>query len=148
MDWTALQAFLAAQRYGVVSSISASGWPQSALVGIAVTQRLEIVFDTLKSSRKYANLTTNPSCSFVVGWLGEQTAQIEGLAREPSGVDLEHCQDEYFSVWPDGKSRSNWPDIAYFAVMPTWIRYSDYDRNPPQIQEFRIQEFRIPGGPS
>jgi len=139
MDRVALRAFLAQHRYGVVSSISAEGQPQSALVGIAITPEIEIVFDTLDSSRKYANLIARPACSFVVGWAGEQTVQFEGVASELAGQELKRCQEEYFAVWPEGKSHMNWPGIAYFAVRPVWIRYSDYDRNPPFIYEFRMQ---------
>jgi pyridoxine/pyridoxamine 5'-phosphate oxidase len=141
MDRTALYEFLARNRYGVVSSIYAEGEPQSALVGIAITSELEIVFDTLNSSRKYANLVARPACSFVVGWEGEKTVQLEGLAREAAGLDLERCQEAYFATWPDGKSRLRWPGIAYFAVKPVWIRYSDYDQDPPCIQEYPIEEF-------
>jgi hypothetical protein len=75
-----LHAFLGRYRYGVVSSISKQGTPQSALVGSAVTPELEIIFDTFKSSRKYPNLVERPSCCFVVGWEGEQTVQFEGSA--------------------------------------------------------------------
>jgi pyridoxine/pyridoxamine 5'-phosphate oxidase len=138
MDLAAIRTFLTQHRYGVVSSISDEGRPQSALVGIAITSELEIVFDTLNSSRKYANLTARPTCSFVVGWAGEKTVQLEGTAREPLGRYLEQCLEAYFAAWPEGRSRMHWPGIAYFAVKPTWIRYSDYDRNPPLIQEFRM----------
>ncbi|WP_211256224.1 pyridoxamine 5'-phosphate oxidase family protein [Edaphobacter aggregans] len=85
----------------VVSSISADGTPQSALVGIAVTPELEIIFDTVKSSRKYPNLIGRPACSFVVGWDGEQTVQFEGIAAEPTGPDLKRYQDLYFAVFTD-----------------------------------------------
>jgi hypothetical protein len=54
-------------RYGVVSSLAADGEPHSALVGIAVSPALEIIFDTVKSSRKYGNLIAHPACSFVGG---------------------------------------------------------------------------------
>jgi hypothetical protein len=67
MDKAAIYSFMAQHRYGVVSSTSAGGIPQSALVGIATTPDLEIVFDTLRTSRKYLNLIERPSCSFVVG---------------------------------------------------------------------------------
>jgi pyridoxine/pyridoxamine 5'-phosphate oxidase len=122
-------------RYGVVSSLSTEGTPQSALVGIAVTPELEIVFDTLNSSRKYKNLIQRPSCSFVVGWGGEKTVQYEGTAGEPTGAVLERCQEAYFAVWPEGLAHVSWPGIAYFVVRPTWVRYSDYDQNPPLIEE-------------
>jgi pyridoxine/pyridoxamine 5'-phosphate oxidase len=125
-------------RYGVVSSISRNGTPQSALVGIATTSDLEIVFDTVKTSRKYPNLIERPSCSFVVGWSGEQTVQFEGMAEEPAGPELTRCQEAYFAAWPDGPARMSWPGIAYFVVRPRWIRYSDYDRSPPLIEEFTM----------
>jgi hypothetical protein len=44
MNKSSLHAFMAEHRYGVVSSISAAGTPQSALVGVAVTDQLEIIF--------------------------------------------------------------------------------------------------------
>jgi len=47
--------FYFAKLVGVVGSISADGAPQSALVGFAVTDELEIVFDTLSDTRKYRN---------------------------------------------------------------------------------------------
>jgi hypothetical protein len=111
---------------------------QSALVGIAVTQDLEIIFDTVKTSRKYSNLISNSACSFVVGWSGEQTLQYEGNATELNGTELQRCQATYFKAWPDGPSRMAWPGIVYFCVHPRWIRYSDFDANPPLIQEFRF----------
>ncbi len=123
------------KRLGVVSSISAGGVPQSALVGIAVTPELEIVFDTVNTSRKYRNLVANPICSFVIGWDGEQTVQLQGAASQPTGAELARYQAAYFSVWPDGPARLNWPGIAYFVVTPTWIRYSDYACSPPLIEE-------------
>jgi pyridoxine/pyridoxamine 5'-phosphate oxidase len=131
-----LYTFIASCKLGVISTLSSSGSVQSALVGIAVTQDLEIIFDTVKSSRKYSNLISNPVCSLVVGWTGEQTVQYEGVATELQGAELQRCQRTYFEAWPDGPSRMTWPGIVYFGVRPTWIRYSDFDANPPLIQEF------------
>ncbi len=135
-----LHAFMSQHRYGVVSSVSASGDPQSALVGIAVSAELDIVFDTLGTSRKYSNLTRNPRCSMVVGWSGEQTLQYEGLAEQPAGAALERYQELYFTRWPECRTHLSWPDIAYFVLRPRWIRYSDYDHAPPLIEE--MEHFR------
>jgi hypothetical protein len=30
----------------------------------------------------------------------------------------------------------SWPGIVYFVVRPQWIRYSDFDQEPPLIREF------------
>jgi len=138
-----LYSFLAKQRLGVLGTIGSSGAPQAALIGIAVTEKLEIVFDTVKSSRKYPNLIARPACSFVVGgWsAGEQTVQYEGVAEELGSPDLEHYQETYFKIYPDGPARMSWPGIVYFVVRPTWIRYSDFDQNPPLIHEFKFFSF-------
>lgn len=136
MNQSDLYNFMARCKFAVLSTISEIGSPQSALVGIVVTPRLEIIFDTVKSSRKYPNLIARPSCSFVIGWTGEQTVQYEGEAREPSGPELKRYQDIYFQTWPDGPSRLSWTGITYFVIKPRWIRYSDFDQNPPLIQEF------------
>ena len=136
MEHAVLHTFVARFRYGIVSSLSKTGIPQSALVGIAVTPSLEIVFDTVKSSRKYSNLIERPACSLVVGgWDSEQTVQFEGVASEPKGDELRRYQEAYFSVWPDGPARMSWPGITWFVVRPRWIRFSDFDRNPPLIDE-------------
>jgi len=136
MNKTEIYDFIAQQKLGVVGSVSVEGVLQAALVGIAVTPGLEIVFDTVKSSRKFKNLTANPSCSFVIGWAGEITVQYEGTAFQPAGSELERYQEIYFARWLDGPARLTWPGITYFVVRPKWIRYSDYDKNPPLIEEF------------
>jgi pyridoxine/pyridoxamine 5'-phosphate oxidase len=133
-----LYSFIAGCKLGVISTLSSSGSVQSALVGIAITQDLEIIFDTVKSSRKYSNLISNPVCSLVAGWAGEQTVQYEGVATELQGAELQRCQGTYFKTWPDGPSRMTWPGIVYFGVRPTWIRYSNFDATPALIQEFRF----------
>ena len=55
MDKQQLLDFIATNRLGVLSTIGPKGEPQSALVGMAVTPEFEIVFDTVKKSRKFAN---------------------------------------------------------------------------------------------
>ena len=140
MDRIALHAFMVRHRFGVVSSISGDGTPQSALVGIAITAQLEIIFDTVRSSRKYPNLIARPVCSFVVGWTGEQTVQFEGHATEPNGPDLKRYQEIYFAAWPECEPHMNWPGIAYFVVRPRCIRYSDYDQKTPHHRRGRDQQ--------
>ncbi len=138
MDKAAIYKFLTRHRYGVVSSLSNTGAPQSALVGIAVTLELEIIFDTLKTTRKYPNLITRPTCSVVVGWENEQTVQLEGLAFEPQGAELAKYQETYFAAWPDGPGRITWPEITWLVVRPTWIRYSDFSQSQPLIVEISM----------
>lgn len=133
-----VQLFMASHRLGVLGTIGPGGDPQSSLIGIAVSQQLEILFDTVRSSRKYPNLISRPACSFVIGgWgSGEQTVQYEGEAEELGLPDMDQYREIYFEVWPDGRQRTNWPGITWFVVRPRWIRYSDFDQRPPLIEEF------------
>ncbi|GAC1648835.1 MAG: hypothetical protein NVS9B15_07800 [Acidobacteriaceae bacterium] len=48
---------------------------------------------------------------------------------------MARLQRVYFDAWPDGIERMHLPEIAYIAVRPLWIRYSDSDRRPPLIEE-------------
>ena len=128
--------FIGRHKLGVLATLSAGGAPQSALVGIAVTPELEIVFDTVNSSRKFGNLIANPSCAFVIGLDGEVTVQYEGEAEQLEGAALARYQEVYFGSWPDGPERLSWPGITYFVVRPKWIRHSDFGSNPPVIEEF------------
>ncbi len=136
MDLDALHRSMKQQRYGVVSSTAEDGTPQSALVGIATGPRLEIVFDTLNSTRKYANLVRRPACSLVIGWSGEQTVQLEGTAEELRGEALDDLLEVYFAAWPECREHLSWTGIAYFVVRPRWIRFSDYGQGPALIEEF------------
>ena len=131
-----LYRFLSQFRLGVLGTVGDSNVPQTALMGIAVTEALEIVFDTVKSSRKYPNLIDRPVCSFVIGWTGEQTVQYEGRAEALAGDELLRYQQVYFDSWPECRAHLSWPGIVYFIVRPRWIRYSDFDKNPPMIREF------------
>lgn len=137
MNIDAVFAFVERKRLAVVSTVDASGAPESALVGIALTPARDIVFDTLASSRKAANLARQPATAIVVGWDDDISVQIEGAARRPADDDLATLKAAYFAAWPDGRSRETWPDIAYFAIRPRWLRYSRF-AGPPEVFEFTL----------
>jgi hypothetical protein len=128
--------FMANRKLGVLGTIGPKERPQSSLVGIAKTKGLEIIFETVKSSRKNGNLLVRSDCSFAIGWDGEQTLQYEGTAAVSSGSDLDRFQEIYFAAWPECRAHLSWPDTVYFVVRPSWIRYSDFDQKPPLIIEF------------
>ena len=145
MDKHGVLQFLREHRLAVQATASAQGDPQAAVVGYAVTDRLEMIFDTLASTRKAHNLRVNARVAFVVGGLkraDERTVQYEGVADEPTGEELERLKHLYYAVFPDGPSRRSWPGLIYVRVRPTWIRYSDYNSDPPVIVEFRAEDLQ------
>jgi general stress protein 26 len=139
----ALLDFLRGHRLAVEASVSETVAPQAAVVGFAISDQFEIVFDTLATTRKAQNLRTNPKIALVIGGLragDERTVQYEGIADEPSGPELEQLKQVYYTAYPDGPSRLSWPGLIYIRVRPTWIRYSDYNSDPPVIVEFGAGE--------
>jgi len=146
MDPKRLLAFMRRFRLAVEASVAATSTPQAAVVGIAVTDRFELVFDTLESTRKAGNLRRNPRIAFVIGGLAagdERTVQYEGVADEPTGLELERIKAAYYGVYPDGPSRLIWPGLIYVRVRPMWIRYSDFNRDPPEIEEFTVGQLLV-----
>ena len=121
-----IQKFIAASRYGVVATNAASGAPESAIVGVAATMALELVFDTVDSTRKIANLRRDPNVSAVIGFTDGGTLQYEGVADEPAGEDLARIQHVYFEAFPDGPSRLTWAGITYVRVRPSWLKFTSY----------------------
>jgi PPOX class probable F420-dependent enzyme len=132
---TEVVAFLRGCREAVVSSLAADGAPQSAVVGIAVSDGGEIVFDTLGDTRKAANLRRDPRVA-LTAWHGEKTVQIEGLADEPAGAERERLVAVYLGAFPDGAERLKWPGITHFRITPRWTRSTDFGVSPPAIVEF------------
>jgi hypothetical protein len=136
-----LLPFLRRHRYAVQATVTPAGAAQAAVVGIAVSDDLEIVFDTLQSTRKLQNLRLNPAISLVIGGCTEgeeESVQLDGRADEPAGGDLERLKQVYYATFPDGPTRLSWPGLVYVRVRPTWLRYSNFRQDPPQIVELTV----------
>lgn len=131
MNGRDLLSFLRAQPWAVQASVAGDAHPQAAVIGVAVTDHLELVFDTMGDTRKAVNLRQNPKIALVLGWDDGQTVQIEGVADEPTDEPLARIKQAYFARFPDGRAREAWDGIAYFRVHPTWIRYSDFRGDHP-----------------
>ena len=130
--------FMRSKSLGVQTSVSSSGSPQAAVVGFVVTERFEIFFDTVDSTRKAGNLRKNPQIAFVIGLSerDERTVQFQGVVDEPGGTELKQLKELYFQRFPDGRERQVWPGLVYFRARPTWLRFSDFAQSPPEIAEF------------
>jgi len=133
-----LLVFLRAHAYAVQASVSPGGSAQAAVVGIAVTDSFEIVFDSIETTRKATNLAANPRVAFVIGgWTpgDERTVQYEGVVDRPKGPELEVLKAIYYATFPDGPSRASWPGHVYLRVRPTWMRYTDFNKRPAETLE-------------
>ncbi len=137
-----LLAFLRAHRYAVEASRAVAG-VQAAVIGIAVLDNFDIVFDTLTATRKAQNFLRDPAGALVVGGLSEgeaRTVQIEGVVDQPAGAELVRLQQRYFEVFPDGRDRLAWPGLIHLRLRPHWMRYSDFRQDPPLIVELTARD--------
>ena len=125
MNRKQLVEFMRAQKWAVEASVSSESTPQAAVIGVAVTDALELVFATMGDTRKAKNLRANPRVAFVIGWDDGKTLQYEGVADEPTGDELARLKQAYFAKFPDGVEREGWDGITYFRARPTWLRLSD-----------------------
>jgi pyridoxine/pyridoxamine 5'-phosphate oxidase len=135
MNKAQIYDFMKQHKLAVVSTVSADGRPESAVIGIAVSKELEIVFDTVKTSRKYENISQNANLALVIGWDDETTIQYEGVATELAGVEDDGYREIYYEVYPDGRDRAaNWVGLVHFKVAPKWLRYSNFNE-PVLVKE-------------
>lgn len=132
-----LAQFMRRCRHAAQASVSASGAPQAAVVGVAVSDDLEVFFDTLATTRKAENLRRDGRAALVL-WDAQCTVQIDGVADEPQSSELARLKQLYFDSFPDGRERERWPDITYFRVRPRWLRYSDFSGAEPRIIEMDL----------
>jgi pyridoxine/pyridoxamine 5'-phosphate oxidase len=127
-------AFLRQHRYGVISTVTPDGAPEAALVGVATMPDLSLIFETIETTRKFANLRRNPRVAMVIGWGGERTLQYEGVADARDDDDL---SDSYYAVLPESRGHAGWPGLTYVRIRPRWIRLSSYG------PAWNVEEFRF-----
>ena len=133
-----LYAFIKGQRHAVIATASNDGVPEAALINIAVTPDLEIVFETTSATRKYVNLLHNPRVCLVIGWDDDRTLQLDGLVDGPEGREYERLKAFYISVFPLRSSHEYWPGNDYYRVRVRWARLSNY------IFPRKVEEFTFP----
>jgi hypothetical protein len=127
-----LYEFIRHSHHAVIAT-AGSGGPEAALMDIAVTPELEIIFETTDATRKIRNMQDDSRVAFVINWENNRTLQYEGVVDEPLGREQERIIGHFFSVFPNKLSHRHWPGNHYFRVRARWIRYSDY--NSPRLVE-------------
>ncbi len=114
----------------------ALGAPESAVVGFAATLALELVFDTLDTTRKIANI---PARSKRLGSdrHGTMTALCNTKAppTNPHGRGFsERVRSVYSEAFPDGPERLKWKGITYVRIRPSWLRFTSYTEPEQNVE--------------
>jgi general stress protein 26 len=135
-------AVLASQKLAVISTVSpTNSTPESALIAFTEDSELCLYFQTGKHTRKAANLKLNPHVSLVIGLSLKDsvTLQYEGTAEKlVAAKDLESCKERFITKnSPTTEEYFNHPAAIFFKVSPTWIGYSDYSSEEPEVIEIK-----------
>lgn len=126
--------FLKKQEIIVISTIAASGEPQSSVVNVVVDDEFNLYFATRESSRKFQNIAHDPRVSIVVGFDPKHlsTIQMQGIAevstkdRISIGMSLvEKTAREKNNWWPLVKMAGL--DFVIIKVKINWMRWLDFD---------------------
>lgn len=126
MNRAELIDFVRHRGLAVLATRDPTGAPEAALVGIAATDRGELVFDTSVRSRKCVNLMAFPRVAVVIGWDDELTVQGEGVATVLAGSERDRCLRSYVRQYPEGRERAADPELALVRVQLDWVCYCDY----------------------
>lgn len=129
--------FLQRHTLAVIATSHPDGTPEAAVIDFSVRDNLELVFDTFKESRKYSNLLKKSSVAFVIGWDGNVTVQYEGDALMVAPPDTKRYQKEHIEKVPFEKQFIE-KGAVVFRVIPRWIRYSNFNKNPTEFVEIRF----------
>lgn len=129
--------FLRKHTLAVIATCHSEGTPEAATIDFAVRDNLEIVFSTFRDTRKFGNLTERPGVAFVVGWDENITIQYEGEAIKVPAEDIERYQDAFLDSVPAEREFVE-RGAVIFKATPRWIRYSDFNKEPPELIEIRF----------
>lgn len=136
MNKETILAFIKTKIHTVISTCGATKKPESALIGFGETEKLELIFGTFNTSRKYKNLKEHNAVAFVIGWDDDYiSVQYEGHAIELTKKEAEPYLVLYHKKVPSAKVYHSHPAQTYWKVTPTWIRYSDLSETEEHVYE-------------
>lgn len=130
-----IQQLLASQQFGVLAT-QGEDYPYCSLVGYAVTGKgKELLFATLRPTRKFANLTKNPRVSLLIDSQTNRADDIKdaqaltalGTAHEVNTEENPECLTAYLSKHPHLEEFVNAPNCALIKIkVETFMLVSNF----------------------
>lgn len=138
-DTQKIYEFIKTHDLAVLSTVTSDVLPQSAVVGFAENENLELFFGTSSEARKYTNLKKNPRVAIVIGWDQGKTVQYEGEALELQDEKVrQEAINMYLSKTPSAAKFLSDSKEAIFKVVPKWIKYTDLSVDPWNVIELKF----------
>lgn len=130
--------FLKTQKHMSIGTINSNGNPEAAYVGFGEKDDLSLIFGADSTSRKCKNIQKNPTVALVFGDNKAITIQYEGTAAVLKGKELEEYQELYFKKTPSALQYKDAENQVFLKIVPHWIRYTDYNKDPEEIFEITL----------
>lgn len=131
MRLQAASEFLKSHQTCVIATVGVDESPEAATIGFSHDDQWTFFIGTNSSSRKYANLLSNPKCAFVVGFEGTETVQFEGTAIIADKQIVEDRLAQHLDKVEAAKRFVDQPGQVWFVVTPTWLRHTDFKLPEP-----------------
>lgn len=137
--------FVGKKSLCVLATADVTGRPEAAVMAYAAKGISVFYFFTEPETRKYQNLLANKRASVVIGgWENDPTVQLDGLVKELEGHEAEEAREFTLSAHPEWQDYYSSNTGKWFYFKPLWLRYSNFNQNPPVKHEMRL-DFRQDG---
>lgn len=125
-----LYNFINSHKIGVLSTVTGNFLPEAAVMGLAVSENLEIVCSSFVNARKNDNILKNPYVALVIGWEKGKTVQYEGIAEPINSIDAEEHLKTTFAHIPSIAKYVEREFQVFYKIKPKWIRFADLSVDP------------------
>jgi len=131
--------FIKTSRVSVLATVLGNGSPHAAAMHYSHSVNpLEIYFSVDKTSLKCQSLLKKKKnkASVVIGFSEQDwlTLQIDGLISIVSDREkLKSVKLIHYKKNPSSKEFENNPNTIFLRFKPKWIRYTDFNFEPPRI---------------
>jgi len=128
--------FLKEEEICVLATANKDAKPEAAVMVFVARDDFSFWLFTDERTRKLANLRENSQASLVIGGFGGgPTVQTDGEVTILEGEEVQKAREFLLGVHPDWKAHFGEATV-FLRFDPTWLRYSDYSKDPAEISVF------------
>lgn len=136
MDKQKLIEFLKQYELCIIATTGTNATPEAAVMAFAAKDDGSLIMSTEESTRKYQNLLIGGKAALVVGGLKDDPCvQVNGEFEALEGEAGQEAKAYMLQVHPEWDGYFDSPTSKFFAIKPTWARYSDFSKNPAKVVE-------------
>ena len=125
-------------RCCILATAAKNSKPESSVMSWTyITDKLYM--STEAATRKISNIRVNPNVS-IVFWKtdGSVELQLEGTAKIIANSEVPALINKCLAINPALETHINSKSLIWFEIEPTWYRYSDFAKQPPEIIDSHV----------